>query len=203
MTDQPFRSIPLSIPCFGMPETSSVGFDGKGFKYYCIDLNWVNNQPWFSLKFTLDDVGGDVSKFLEDIARNPPFISGNKEKFSGMSALPPNSPLDIKIDRQCHVIIELNRSIKWRFSPGFRAITTKCDYGDKNIELRHLVVENNTVRHSSAPVAHSNIAYFKVVHRDDHNDVHAFNIHSEFMQGNKTLSVIYDPDIGNDGGKIP
>ncbi|MFL5297948.1 MAG: nucleotide synthetase [Phenylobacterium sp.] len=134
-------------------------------------------------------------------------------RFTGRTA--PLTPIDLNVDRQCWVLIELDRKINWRFSREYLACTTKepePPYPDKphglrsgyNLCLRYAYSNGEVVRFPSEAKRNAvcRFIFFGVVHRDQ-GVGQRFNLFVEFHQKDgrvlKVLPTLLDPDVPNDG----
>jgi hypothetical protein len=123
------------------------------------------------------------------------------------------SPFDIIITKQCWVVIEIDSKIEnWQFAKENHGVTTKFDSG-RDCYLRH--VEGGDVQSAGEYIKGDGcrVLYFGVFSRDGKGAPDAselFNFHTEFLTRDiangeitKRLNVIFDPDIKNEGTKIP
>jgi hypothetical protein len=135
------------------------------------------------------------------------------------------SPYDISVGyqgkgEQGWVIIELDPDINWRFSPGDYGISEKeAELGPgANFYLRHLSKAGGSWEDSKrVKTDDCRILFFGVAHRGGRNTPNPkdkgscfVNLHVEFYQdefksgpnegkASKTLKIIIDPDVKNDG----
>ncbi|UAL08695.1 nucleotide synthetase [Caulobacter segnis] len=168
-------------------------------------------DPW-TLDFTIKEPSeqlptippGDEKKVMEYAVQraNP--------GFRDINLVPVPSPFDIKVDRPCWVVVELDAKIaNWQFAKGERGATTKAE-SDRNCYLRHVYDDGAQPAGERAPRDRCRVLYFGVVARDAGGTSLAgdlFNFHTEFrMEENgveKRLNVIFDPDVKNEGTKFP
>ncbi|MCR5879193.1 nucleotide synthetase [Phenylobacterium sp. J367] len=123
----------------------------------------------------------------------------------------PRSPYDIMIERQSWVLVELDsRVANWQFTKGEFGCTTKQDYGRDNFGLRHVYRDGLGGLNEPVTKDGCRFLFFGAARRDagteDNPASQYFNFHVEFLQthpGEKVerrLKVIFDPDVGNNGG---
>lgn len=145
----------------------------------------------------------DLNKFLSD-----------KLNSGSLYSLPIGktpSPLDFEVYSPCHVVLELESTLNWRFMQGYPAIKMKkTGCKDRYINLFHSTPDNvNGTADSSPPDKRCNIIHFcannpKLSSGDPPYDDPS-NLYVEFFQttGNpavyKVMPLVLDPDI-KDGG---
>lgn len=111
-------------------------------------------------------------------------------------------PLNINVSDQCYVLIELDRSVEWRFSPHKPLVNTKGDYGDKNCNVVATMDRNE----DGSDGEDCHMVHFGVVYRENY-DYHKvehqyFNFHVEMfsLDRGEHVKLIIDPDVTNPGG---
>ena len=114
------------------------------------------------------------------------------------------TPYDVPVKKQCFIILELDRKLKWRFTKGSPGITMQEFYGTDNFDM---VYRKSTAAKSfSNPETERFIAvddckvlYFKVGRR--RSDVQKLNFHIEFQWDvGKFVPMIFDPNVPDSGG---
>jgi hypothetical protein len=121
-------------------------------------------------------------------------------------------PFDIQIEKPRFILVELDKDINWRFTPGGPGVTTKKIYGDdRHIGPWFTPDFGTPVRQPTAP-ENCRVLHFAFMHQMEPAAPAKFNFHISFFQEGKdaqgnpvelTLPLIFDPDIGNNGGTVP
>jgi hypothetical protein len=160
---------------------------------------------------TDDDVAAYIKEYAK-ISRSSVGMFENDPK--GLIRYEPVSPLDLKVG-QCWAVFELDPRINWRYSQSKDAfMAKKRDDGDPgerqgyNAWLRHV---NGAWKPKKNPVDdfNSRFSFFAVMLRTSKNNAkgnygrHFFDVNVEFFQngqnGEETLELTIDPDVGNEG----
>ena len=113
----------------------------------------------------------------------------------------PQRPINIFVSEQCWLVIELDPSEKWQFSPGEPGITTRKDHQDDNWGLTHVMPGGQLVG-SEGPTGDGCLLIYFGVNARCKNEHQRFLCNIDMSQlGFRDDPV--DPDIPNDGGKFP
>ncbi|MET0273021.1 MAG: nucleotide synthetase [Phenylobacterium sp.] len=114
------------------------------------------------------------------------------------------TPFDIGVENQTFIMLELAPEINWQFARGEYGCTTKGEPTTDNFGLWHIhrkYVERGPISRDGC-----RLVYFGLARRKGYEG-QAFNLHVEFLQDDpddvsepKRLPVIFDPDVGNNGG---
>lgn len=121
------------------------------------------------------------------------------------------SPYDIMIQKQSWVLVELDpRLTNWQFTKGELGCTTKGAYEGDNFGLRHVYADRVGEVGKVVEKDHCRCLFFGVARRERGDEAtpasQYFNFHVEFLQAFKgeaavrRMKVIFDPDVGNNGG---
>lgn len=123
-----------------------------------------------------------------------------------------SGPFDIHIEEPRFILVELDKDINWRFTPGGPGVTTKKIWGDdRHIGPWFTPDFGSPVRQPTAP-ENCRVLHFAFMHQMEPAAPAKFNFHISFFQEGKdaqgnpvevTLPLIFDPDIGNNGGTVP
>lgn len=147
-------------------------------------------------------LGKDIRDFAKQLPNNPTNTSQRVVR----------TPFDIKVTKPSFVLLELEEGLNWHFTPGSRGVTTKLsNVNHPGAHFGPFFITpgpGDGIIHETASVPNRcNALYFLLARQDASGKPASFNFHISFYQevgGVRTeLPIIYDPDIGNDGGKIP
>lgn len=138
-------------------------------------------------------------------------VANGEIRIFGADEEPPETPFDLKVGRQCWIVLELDPDLKnWQFGRGFVGCTTKGKHKGDNFRLRHVYPDEDGA--SVEPVKGRirkdgcRVVYFGLARRGRRQSQY-FNLHTEFLQAAEDdakklhrMVVIFDPDVGNNGG---
>jgi hypothetical protein len=164
-----------------------------------------------TIKFTAQEITKppyDIVDTVDDMCAYAGVLAGRVPLFSVSDA---KTPYDITITEPTWLVLELDRSINWRFSNTYLACTTKEDeppyppqadgprYG-YNTNLRYAYPGMDAVPYPTG--ADCRFIFFGVAHRRT-QERQGFNLFVEFFENDggviKILPLTIDPDVGNDG----
>lgn len=198
---------PVELPTAYDP---AVGFEAKRIVHVILTLDAdqvAGDQK--SLRFMLaepvDPVPDPKKESIENYAQR---IAKPRLGYNLQNA---RSPYDIMIQKQSWVLVELDpRLTNWQFTKGEWGCTTKGDYGRDNFGLRHVYADRLGEVGEVVKDEGCRLLYFGVARRErgdkDAPASQYFNFHVEFLQSFKgeaavrRMKVIFDPDVGNNGG---
>lgn len=187
---------------YDLTEFQPDSFKPEGVVYYKIGVVWNPKIQAPVYKVVYADSRRDVTleEYLKTLfPAGPEQTVVDQERF----APPGPGPLDLPVDRPCHMIIELDRSKpNWQFDSDAIGLTMKADYGARNARLNH-VNDRGEVLGPNAPGDGCHIVYFSVVAREGDDDVEGYNLAVEFIGDSRPIRVVFDPDIPNKGGRFP
>lgn len=172
------------------------------------------------LRGELDAKGKDAFKFSKK-----ELSSGQSISIGGVPLEPLPTPFDINVTDPCYLLLILDHTTNWRFTPGNRGVTTKRYFGADNFGVTfvthsQIVLDpDDRVRFTDptktigAPEG-CKILYFSVARRrpdcippqPGFSSKQGFNFHIEFYwkdskgKVNLRLPTIFDPDVPNSGG---
>lgn len=124
------------------------------------------------------------------------------DELTGQGIVP--TPYDIPVKKQCFIILELDRKLKWRFTKGSPGVTTQEFHGADNFGLvwRKGAAAgqfSDPAREPTITVDDCKVLYFRVGRR--RTDVQKLNFHIEFEWApGKYIPLIFDPSIPDNGG---
>ncbi len=115
----------------------------------------------------------------------------------------PATPFDIKLLKQCFVILELHGDVNWEFTPTSKGLSAKAgEITDEDADLM-FVTEHGLVGPGQPTPSACKILYWSVIKRLP-NKQRGFNFHVDFVQvtGGRELRLptIFDPNVPNTGG---
>lgn len=163
--------------------------------------------------------GDKMVFFLEVPQKDPPpiwdentiktYAIGMAKKGPPPSKVPLHSPLDISVSSQSWVVVQLGDSVSnWQYTAGELGCTTKAAANDRNVCLVHVYNDEHDPLGDVGGVVgkeHCKLLFFGVRKRGRHSPIDpnnpgsdGFNFHIEFVQDEKRLKVIFDPDVKND-----
>lgn len=118
------------------------------------------------------------------------------------------TPYDIDVTQPCFVLLELDRTINWEFSPNKYGVTSKVvGFDHENYGLRFVAdgASAGCAGERAPPSCH--LLYFGVLGRKDdpqHGTERGFNFEIDFHQVSegvrRRLPTIFDPNVPNTGG---
>jgi hypothetical protein len=170
---------------------SKIGFKSPGAR-----LEFFLNPSSYTIP------GSNLTYLLTQLLNNHPNVPNGVDKPWGGPGHPhKRTPLDIQVDKQCWVVIELDKQKGWKFPQSGPGITTKDDYGVSNVGLRYY---SDTGAISPHPLPNCRILYFAVVCRVE-AEVQRFNFNLALEQDLGagqivTMEIMIDPDIPNGNG---
>lgn len=139
-----------------------------------------------------------IEAYAEDVAANPTVIPHQMSEMT---------PYDINPTERCYLLLELDQSINWQYTPLGRGVTAKADAFDhENYGLR-FVPDRGRVQPAGAlapPCCH--VLYFGLLRRKKVDGIieRGFNFEIEFYQTSdgalRRLPTIFDPNVPNTGG---
>jgi hypothetical protein len=197
-----------------IPSKASKKFEPKVIVHYILDISEEQGSSnkggsrGVSLKFEAIATGNTPGP--EGVASYAKKVAIEK-KGPGRPGVP--SQYDMEISQQCWLVVQLNPEIKnWQFATNLPGCTTKASKNKRNCLLHH-VYEDGTISLPGDVVAKDRcqVLYFGVVTRGGKKNPTSnnppgdlFNFHIEFLQKDtkERLSVIFDPDVKNNG-EIP
>ncbi|WP_421738115.1 nucleotide synthetase [Caulobacter sp.] len=167
-----------------------------------IDTSAAPRLRFVALPSVVPDPPGEIESYAKKVAATVAFHS--------QSTLLP-SPFDVLVTQQCWLMVELDRSANWQFTEGELGCTTKGKTSTNNFGLRHAYADG-TLGELDEPVTKPGcrVVYFGVARRaagrpgPGNPGSEFMNFHVQFLADNgERLSVIFDPDIKNEGPSIP
>ena len=176
------------------------------------------------LKSLLRDLFSDTKSNLLKQSRKAR-KSGLSISIGGLNLDPLPTPFDINVTDPCYLLLILDPTTNWRFTPGNRGVTTKRYFGSDNFGVTFVthsdvaLDQNDRVQFTDptktigAPDK-CKILYFSVARRrpdcippqPGFSSKQGFNFHIEFYWKNSEnkvtlrLPTIFDPDVPNSGG---
>lgn len=146
----------------------------------------------------------DIDKFLKDLAKKPDWSHYDK-KYSRPPASEdpdPGTPLDVLVQKQCYVVMELDRNQDWQFTREGPGLIGKDNYGDANFRLMHVDANGVAFDPTMTNPPASRILCFCVAYREPYQH-HKFDMFVELLQDadQPPLRVAIDPDVPESGGE--
>jgi len=185
-------------PEYNVPPGTILPWQPKGLRHVLltIDIDSTAALPGNRMKYKAelikDTPDNGVIAYVKALAKNPtrrvpPLIGGQ---------------FDIGVDRPSYLVVELDHNWNWQFSMGKYGCTMKDSYPDDNFGLRHIYPDD--ISEDVISKDGCKILFFCVRHRLG-GAANSFNFNVDVIDdpddliNTKRLTIIYDPDIKNDG----
>jgi hypothetical protein len=176
-----------------LPLGNPTGDQPVGIIHYrlLIDPTRDNDLVFTCKKVQVSNKPGDIETLAQAVAGGHPMFPEERDGAS---------PYDMAAKRPCWIIVELDPTKKgWQFDSSEKAISFKAGAAVKLYGLKH--VRPGEKPSEPSPGEGCRVVYFGVANRDASGS--AINLHTEFVQGDKRLKIIIDPDVPNTGDDPP
>jgi hypothetical protein len=187
-----------------------AGHNAKRVYHYVLRINTSRTDPFYVTGGWQKNVDpNDIDTYVQQVATHQIAPPTKRPK-----PIIPASPYDMPVQFQCWVVVQLDPALDgWQFVPGDRAAIVKDSPSiDDNINLKH-VEANGDIGNAGFNVKRDKcqVFYFGVKTRGKHDtpEAHSFlTIITEYVTDlgtnlERRLSVIFDPDVPDDGDPIP
>lgn len=134
---------------------------------------------------TVDD---DFTKIVRDFVLAPPNIQPSLQR----AATPPPTQLDFVVRKPCCVILKLIGSY-WEYTPNSMYVSTKREYPDGKYRRAFPLLDNN------GRIAAVGFFVEYVTNPDHARTCDGLNLYVDFLQRDRRLPTIIDPDVENKG----